>query len=282
MIDTKFLDQLGRFHLIVHKRVTSNYAGEKRSIAEGRGIVFKDHRIYAPGDDIRSIDWKVFARTDDLYVRRYEEERNMVVHVIVDSSASMNYGKKITKFDYASMIGVGFAYLAMKENQKFEFSTFADSLNISSPKKGMHQLASTVSYINTLKPAGMSRLGDAIIRYKRTIRSRSLIVLVSDFLFPIEEIRDALFMLGNHDIKVVQVLDKSEEELKLSGDFKLHDSETRSILKTLISPRLRMNYQHKMEDHMTNIGKICDKLDIDFFTITTDTPIFDAFYRILE
>ena len=107
MIKTDFLHELDRFSLVVHKRVTSNYAGPRRSIAFGRGVVFKDHRIYAPGDDYRAIDWKVFARTDDLYIKTYEEERNLVVHIIVDFSSSMNFGKPVTKFDYASMIGVG-------------------------------------------------------------------------------------------------------------------------------------------------------------------------------
>src|SRR3989344_7468714 len=115
MIDTNFLNQLDRFSLIVYKRVTSSYAGEKRSIAEGRGLVFKDHRMYARGDDVKLIDWKVYARTDDLYVKRYEEERSLSVHILIDCSASMNFGRKMKKFDYASMIGVGFAYLAMKD-----------------------------------------------------------------------------------------------------------------------------------------------------------------------
>ena len=127
MIDTSFLDQLGRFSLVVRKRVTSSYTGPRKSIASGRGMAFKDHRIYAPGDDFRLIDWKVFARTDDLYIKNYEEERNLTVHVIVDHSASMNFGKTLSKFDYASMLGVGFAYLAMKENEKFQFSTFSIS-----------------------------------------------------------------------------------------------------------------------------------------------------------
>jgi len=113
MISTEFLDQLTKFHLIVSKRVTSQYAGPRKSIAMGKGIIFKDHRIYAPGDDFRAIDWKVYARTDDLYVKNYEEERNLAVHIIVDSSGSMDYGKPRSKFDYASMLGVGFAYLAL-------------------------------------------------------------------------------------------------------------------------------------------------------------------------
>ena len=78
MIDISFIDQLNRFSLVVHKRVTSNFVGSRRSIAQGRGIVFKDHRIYSPGDDFRAIDWKVFARTDNLYVKNYEEERSLI------------------------------------------------------------------------------------------------------------------------------------------------------------------------------------------------------------
>ena len=140
MIDTSFLDQLSKFSLVVHKRVTSKYRGPRRSMAFGRGTLFKDHRLYAPGDDFRAIDWKVYARTDDLMVKTYEEDRNLVVHIIVDYSASMNFGKPKSKFDYASMLGVGFAYLALKENEKFMFSTFSESLNVFQPRRGMGQL----------------------------------------------------------------------------------------------------------------------------------------------
>jgi len=147
MIDTSFLDGLARFNLIVRKRVTSNYSGPRRSIAQGRGMVFKDHRIYAPGDDFRAIDWRVFARTDDLMVKNYEEEKNLIVHVLVDSSSSMNFGNK---FNYAAMLGVGYAYLAMKNNDKFQFSTFSDDVDLFQPKKGMSHLMAMIDYLNGL------------------------------------------------------------------------------------------------------------------------------------
>ena len=282
MIDTNFLDQLSRFSLVVHKRVTSSYTGPRRSIAFGRGTTFKDHRIYAPGDDFRSIDWKVFARTDDLYIKTYEEERNLNVHIVMDASNSMNFGKKISKFDYAAMVGVGFAYLAMKENEKFQFSTFSEELEVFQPKRGMSQLASMVSHVNNLKTKGFSKLRDAIFHYRKLIGSRSLLILTSDFLFPIEEIKEALRMLGEHEIKVVQVLDPVEKELGFSGDFNLKDSETGSKLRTFISQRLKTKYQKLLDDHSAKIEQECIALGINFYQITTDTPIFDAFYRILE
>ena len=281
-IDTGFLSQLDRFSLVVHKRVTSNYTGPRRSIALGRGIVFKEHRIYAPGDDIRSIDWRVYARTDDLYVKTYEEERNLTVHVIVDYSASMNFGKQITKFDYASMLGVGFAYLAMKENEKFQFSTFSEELSVFQSKRGMGQLAAMVDHLNSTKTKGASKIKDAIQQYKKLMGSRAMLVLISDFLMPIEEIDEALYMLGDHEIKIIQVLDPVEKELKLQGDFKLKDSETGAKLRTYISPRLRMQYQKQLEEHSAKIEETCNKLGMKFHFITTDIPIFDAFYKILE
>lgn len=281
-IDTGFLSQLDKFSLVVHKRVTSNYRGPRRSIALGRGLIFKEHRIYAPGDDIRSIDWKVFARTDDLYVKTYEEERSLNVHIIVDYSASMNFGKAITKFDYSAMLGVGFAYLAMKENEKFQFSTFSDELSVFQPKRGMGQLMAMVEHLNSIKTKGHSKIKEAIQQYKKLIGSRAMIVLISDFLMPIEEINEALYLFGDHAIKIVQVLDPVEKELKLQGDFKLKDSETGVKMHTHISPRLRMQYQKMLEDHSAKIEETCNKLGMKFHQITTDTPIFDAFYTILE
>jgi len=282
MIDTDFLDQLSRFHLVVNKRVTSNYAGPRRSIAMGRGLVFKDYRMYAPGDDTRLIDWKIFARTDNLYVKNYEEERNLTAHIIIDSSASMGFGKPISKFDYASMLGVGFAYLSMKDNEKFQFSTFAEELEVSQPKRGMSQLASMVQHLNQVQTKGHSQLKVSIRQYMKLVGSRALLVLISDFLIDREEIREALYALGDHEIKVIQVLDKVEKDLKLQGDLKLEDSETKERIRTFVSPRLRTEYQKMLDDHSAKVKDACTKLGIHFHQITTDTPIFDAFYRILK
>jgi len=282
MIDTSFLDHLKKFSLIVNKRVTSIYTGEKLSTAAGRGISFKDHRIYAFGDDFRSIDWKVFARTDDLYIKNYEEERNLNVHILVDYSASMNFGSPISKFDYAAMIGVGFAYLAMKDNEKFQFATFSDKLDFFQSRKGMHQLAAMVTHLNSLKVEGKTDFLHTLTSYKRMIGSRSLIIIISDLLFDPEEVKNALLSLGKHDIKLIQVLDKQEKNLKLEGDFRLKDSESKDILKTFISPRLIRNYNKMLDSHTAKIKDLCTNLGVHFYQVTSDTPIFETFYELLK
>ncbi len=282
MITTEFLSQLDRFNLVIKKRVTSSYTGARRSVIHGRGITIKDHRIYSTGDDFRSIDWRIFARTDDLYIKRYEEDKSLTTHIIVDHSASMNFGKGVTKFDYASMLGVGMAYLTMKENEKFQFSTFSEELETFKSKRGMGHLAEMVSHLNSIKLTGFSKFKDAMIKYKKMIGSRALVVIISDFLFDIEEIEQGLFMLGDHDMKIMQVLDPVERELLFSGDFRLKDSETKNILRTYVNPGLRFGYKQRLEDHISKIAKLCDELGVDFHIITTDKPIFDAFYDILK
>jgi len=282
MIDSSFLDQLNKFSLVINKRVTSTFTGQRKSIALGKGMTFKDHRIYARGDDFRSIDWKVFARTDDLYIKNYEEERSLNVHIIMDASNSMKFGNPISKFDYASMIGVGMAYLAMKGNEKFQFSTFSDTLEVFQPKRGMSQLASMIDYLNNLKTKGSSKLLESVIHYKKLIGSKSMIVLTSDFMFDPEEIKEAIIRLGKHKIKVIQVLDPIEKDLSLDGDFKFKDSETNDMMRTFVGQDLRSKYQHLLNDHSAKIQETCDTLGVDFFLTTTDVPVFDSFYKILQ
>jgi uncharacterized protein (DUF58 family) len=281
-ITTDFLSQLDRFNLIVKKRVTSSYTGPRRSLATGRGLLFKDHRIYAPGDDFRAIDWKVFARTDDLYIKNYEEERNLTVHIILDSSASMNYGKPNTKFEYASMLAVGFAYLAMKENEKFVFSNFSDRLNAFQPKRGRSNLISMVDYLNDLKLEGVSDIKSAITHYSKLLGSRSLVFLISDFMMPLEDIEESLYLFGKSNIKAIQVMDPIEKELKITGDYRLIDSETKKKLRINISPHFRQNYLKRLRQHNLEVEKHCDDLKYKYNRVTADMSIFDAFYKVLE
>jgi uncharacterized protein (DUF58 family) len=121
-----------------------------------------------------------------------------------------------------------------------------------------------------------------MVQYKKVIGNRSLLVLISDFLLDIDEVTEALYTLGDHEIKIVQVLDPIEKDLKYSGDFKLTDSETKNKLRTYISPRLRVQYQQMLDNHSAKIEETCNRLGMHFHLLTTDTPIFDAFYRVLE
>ncbi|MBW2969770.1 DUF58 domain-containing protein [Candidatus Woesearchaeota archaeon] len=281
MIDTEFLHQLDRFSLIINKRITSNYVGERFSKATGRGLIFKDHSIYAPGEDFRSVDWRVFGRTDKLYVKRYEEERNLIVHIVLDNSASMNFGSGVSKAEYAGMLGVGFAYLALKNNERFVLSTFSDVLEVFKPRKGRAQLASMVEYLNSKKPKGLSKLDQCLGGYKKLLTSRSYVVIISDFLYPIEDIRRALMFFKNHRLVLIQVLDKVERNLDLEGDFRLKDLETHEVLRTYLNPFARKQYSGMLQEHIDKIQRTCDEVGAQFYSSHTGQSVFDVFYDVL-
>jgi len=283
MIDTSFLHQLDKLSLIINKRITSNYAGEHQTNSAGKGMIFKDHSIYTPGDDFRAIDWKVFARTDKLFVKSFEEERNLVVHIIVDYSGSMGFGLgKIKKSDYAAMIGLGFAYMALRNNEKFVLSTFADKLEMFKPKKGRKQLIAILDYLNERKPKGVSNFAVSFSKYKKLINTRSFVVIVSDFLYDIKQIKQVLYRYKQHDIALVQVLDKLEMDLDLDGDYKLTDSETKEHMRTFITPYTRQRYHEQLDEHKAEIKNACDEVGAKFFSFSTNKPIFDAFYEMLR
>lgn len=283
MIDTTFLNSLDRLSLIINKKITSNYVGERETAYTGRGLIFKEHSIYSPGDDFRAIDWKVYARTDRLFVKKLEEERNLTVHIVLDMSSSMGFGQqKFSKADYASMLAIGFAYMAMKNNERFVLATFADNLELFKPRRGMRQLAAIVDYLNSKKPRGQSNFEASLAGYKKLINSKSFVVVISDFLYDPEQIRHAASRFRNHRVILLQVLDKMEADLNIEGDFKLIDSESRSVLRTFISPLLRKRYIDKMHEHQAKIQEICNEIGAEFYTFSTDYPIFDAFYKALS
>jgi uncharacterized protein (DUF58 family) len=281
MIDTSFLGQLSKFNLVIKKRVTSSFTGAQKSFSFGTGTELRDKRKYETGDDIRLIDWNVYARTDKLHIKRFEEEKNLTTHIIVDYSKSMNFGKKYTKFNYSSMLGIGFAYIAMRNNNRFEFSTFSDDLNPVKAKKGLRHLAQIVDYLNKLKTKGASDFSKMMDYYSKTIKHKAMVVIISDFLFDLNEIEDGITRFKNHEIKVIQVLDKEEKDLDIEGDFKLIDSETERIMKTYISKRERQKYIEELNEHSTKVQNIVESVGGKFYTTTTHENIFNVFYNIL-
>ncbi len=283
MIDISFIKQLDSFDLIMRKRVTSSFIGERHTPFQGRGMIFKDYTAYTPGEDYRHIDWRVFARTDKLFVRRYEEDRNLTVHCILDASGSMDFAsKKTKKFEFASMIGLGFAYMALKNNERFVLSTFAEKLELFKPRKGRKHLAAAYDYLSKFKTDGKSNLTESMTKYKRMINSKSMILLISDFLYPLEEIREVLYRYRDHDLRLIQVLDPLEVDLNIEGDFKLKDAESGDFMRTFVSTNLRTKYVEGMRMHNASILKACGEVGAKFFSFPTDYPVFDAFYYMMR
>ncbi|MDP7181525.1 MAG: DUF58 domain-containing protein [Candidatus Woesearchaeota archaeon] len=283
MITTDFLRHLDRLAVIINKQVTSEYVGDRITQEQGEGLIFKDYVIYSPGDDFRAVDWKVFARTDKLFSKRYEEERNLTVHVILDHSGSMNYGsKKMKKSEFASMVAIGFCYMALKNNERFVLSTFSDKLRVFPARRGKRQLMMLLDDLNKKEATGDSKFEESLIKYRNLINSKSFVVIVSDFLYPPEEIQRIIHRFRKHDLRLIQVLDPVEKDLNIEGDYKLQDLESKGFLRTYVSPWLRKRYKDNMESHQAKITRACDEVGGKFYGFKTDEEIFDVFYQILQ
>ncbi len=282
MIRPDFLDQLKRLTLIVDKRMTSSFVGQRKSVHKGRGFIPESFRPYAYGDNYKDIDWRLFARTDKLQIKTFEEEKSLTTFILLDYSGSMNFGKAVKKSDYAAMLSLGFAFLAMRKNERFVLSTFAEELDLYKPRKGLSHLASMVQYLNEKKVEGKTEFFKDITKHKKMVKSRSLIVLISDFLYGLDDIRNALLRYRGHDVVVIQVLDPLERKLRLEGDFQFQDVETGGVLRTFVGPFLRRSYEDRLQQHVAALQNICDQAHADFYSVGTDQDIFEVFFNILR
>ncbi|MBR9700662.1 DUF58 domain-containing protein [Candidatus Woesearchaeota archaeon] len=283
VIETDFLQSLDRLKVILKKKIYTDNQGDHEEQRYGDSLVFKDFKAYSPGDDFRFIDWKVYARTDKFYVRRFESERNMTVHILVDNSASMNFGTtNHTKFEYAAMVGMGFAYMANKNNERFNLNTFTEHVTAFRPKKGSGNLAYLFEYLSHLKVEGKSSFIQSMDEYRKRITSRSLLVFISDFLYDPDEVEEVLQRYRKSEVFVVQVLDIEERNLTLSGDVVLEDAETHDKMRTFISNRFKNSYQAKLEEHIARLKDICEHTGASFISVSTNTPLFEAFYHMFR
>ena len=282
MITESFLKDLEKFVLITKKRITSKYSGSRKSILGGRGLTIKEYRPYTIGDDIRLIDWKVYAKTDDLFIKVYEEDKDLSINVILDSTLSMSYGKSITKFDYSSMISAAFLFLALKENERFRYSFIHDDIEVYNLKRGKKHFAEFVSIVNHKKPKGKLDLYSSIEKQKKFLKQKSMIILISDFLFPLEEIEKSLFLLKNHEVILVRVLDEEEYNPSFLGDYKLKNKELEIEKKVFLDENILKEYKKKLLEHENNIRKVCNNLKFEFYSFTTKKPIFDTLYEMFN
>ncbi|NJD53634.1 MAG: DUF58 domain-containing protein [Candidatus Methanoperedens sp.] len=279
MIDTSFFKELDRFSFMVRKRVSTAYSGSRRSILKGRGMEPVSYREYTQGDDFKTIDWKVYGRTEKLYVKEFEEEKSLTTHILLDTSKSMDFRNK---FEYAAMMALGFAYLVTKDNEKFAVATFAEEINITKPKRGRKYLSLTIDLLNSIQLLGKTRFDYCMEKYASVIRSRSLVFIISDFMTDIEAIKNSIFRLGDNELVLIQVLDPLERSLDLGGEAKLIDLETDAKMDIYTSPRLRAEYQQRLNDHIAKIRETCITVGADFHIVTADKPIFDSIFEVVN
>jgi len=277
-MDTEFFRELERFTLFVKKRVSTAYSGGRKSLRFGHGISPVGYREYRKGDDFKLVDWKVYGRTEKLYIREHEEERSLVVNILLDGSASMGYSGK---FAYAARLAAGFAYLATMENEKYAVSLFCNKFYPGEPKRGRRNLFSSIEELDRIVPRGGTSLKNVADQFESLVKTTSLVVVLSDLLEDTEEVLSSIFRLSGHELIVIQVLAPEEVELGFGGDVKFVDLETGVPLITRVTEGERSDYLRRMKEHNDSIRAACSQVGADYFLFRTDMPIFEAFSEML-
>ncbi|MFB6115445.1 MAG: DUF58 domain-containing protein [Candidatus Nanohalobium sp.] len=279
MIELDFLEDLDKFHVALKKNSTEIKEGEQKSDFSGQGMIFKDHKQYVPGDDIRKIDWKAYARTGDFFIKRFEEEKNVTLHIILDRSSSMDYGEN-NKYDYAAKIGLATAHMASKTNDRFRFSVFSETLTDLTAARKNGNLARLVENLNSLRKTPESKIERCITDYSSRIKNKSIVVILSDFLTDTDEIESALESLQHTDTVLVNVLDETEINPEIEGDAILKDPESSSKLRTYLSPRTKENYKDRLEEHTSEIEESALKNGAEYIKLSTGDDFFESFIKV--
>ena len=294
MIDHAFLDQIERFGTSLKRETDALRQGEQQSPSVGEGLTFSDYRRYVPGDDTRLIDWKLYARTEEYYIKQYEEERSLGVHVLVDASGSMDFGGGVSegtsaaddrtdvgdgyKFEYAAKIGLGFAYLFALENNDFHFLTFRETPDrLDTGRSNRAEVLGVIDLLNDTHPGGESDVAAALEAYADRINSRSLVVVVSDFLDDPGAIEEGVTALAPNDVVLAQTLTPEEHDPEATGDTIFEDLETDETRRTYFGGSLAEQYRERLDAHVGQIRDLSLSMGAEHEVLDTGEDLFDSF-----
>ena len=278
--------QMARLNrLVLESRyvVEGNLAGRQRSAQKGASTEFADHRAYLPGDDLKRIDWKVLGRTEKYYIRRYQDETNLRVHLLVDRSGSMAYAGdpgRPTKFQYASTLAAAIGYVVLKARDSVGLHLFGERLDVSLPcKNDFNSLNHALSVLQQTEPGEKTAAAAVMHQIAETIRRRALVVILSDLLDDPDALVKAIahFRGNHHDVIVLQVLDPVELDLPLKRGAEFRDLETGERL--IADPRaLADAYREAFGAFLDTCRQACAELKADYRLCRTDEPA-DTFVR---
>ncbi|QEG23596.1 DUF58 domain-containing protein [Mariniblastus fucicola] len=284
-VDTAAIMKLKNLELRARLIVEGFMSGLHRSPYHGFSVEFTDYREYSPGDDLRHLDWKLLARRDRKYIKRFEDETNLRCHLLVDLSRSMSFGSgDVEKSEYAKTLAASLAYFLFRQRDAVGLVTFDEAIDEVLPARFRPgHLRHLLGALERSTGGSSTDIGRPLEQVAATIQKRGLIVLVSDFLVPIESIRKPLSYLRaiGHDIVLLRVLDPAEVEFSFSQASMFVDLETgREIY---VDPgAVAKDYQKRFNDHRSELKTFCDGNGIDFFEALTSDPVQTSLFNFLQ
>jgi len=275
LLKEDLIKKIRRIEVVTKKTVNSILGGEYQSVFKGQGIHFSDFREYQAGDDIRHIAWNLSARTNNTYIKTFEEERELNVFLITDISASQIYSSLDTKkIDLCSEISSLISYSAILNKDRIGMLSFSDGINdFIPPNKGKKHVMSLISRILSVKELNKkTNIKEAMEFINKVLKKRSVLFIISDFIFKdnIEKILKSLAL--KHDLIALCLHDELEYKLPNIGLINLKDPETNeTILVDTSNIFVRKNYEKNIKDHLLKLENLFKNCKIDFLKIKTSS-----------
>ncbi|MEX0802779.1 MAG: DUF58 domain-containing protein [Candidatus Binatia bacterium] len=275
--DPKVLAGISNLSLRARWVVEGIMSGIHRSRSKGFSVEFEEHREYSPGDEIRRIDWKALGKFDRYFIKEYEDETNLRAHLLLDTSASMDYTSDgVTKFDYGCTLTASLAYLILRQQDAAGLVTFSDRIESFIPPRAKRDyLTQIVHALETRRPGGETNVGKILEEIAGQIKRRGMVILVSDLLDEPAPILKGLrlFRFKGNDVIVFHILDQAELDLPFEGNILFEDLEVAN-LNVIADPRaIRQTYRQVVEEFTNHMRKECHDSSIDYQLISTSTPL---------
>ena len=254
-------------------------SGEHKSPYHGFAIEFAQHREYAPGDDLRHLDWKVLGRTDRYYIKQYEQETNYVAHILLDGSESMKYGSgKYTKLDYGKMLAACLSYMILHQRDAVALDVFdtetRDYLPRSNSHSMIHKVLTTLAGFN---PTQQTNIAVVLHDMAMQIRRRGIVILISDLFDDEQKVLEGIQHLrfGGNEVVVFHVMDEAELEFPFKGLIEFHGLE--GIPKILTRPQeIKKSYLRELEAFRTTLREGCERNHCHYVPVNTAQPLHEV------
>ena len=299
LLTPQLLRRLEQLQLLAARRAKSSARGERRSRARGQSVEFADYRSYVAGDDFRYLDWNLYGRLERLFLKLYEEERELPVRIFIDASESMTFGEP-RKFDFARQVAAAIGYVALCGFDRVSVIPFPDLDETKYPKlesrnselaargalrsvRGKRSAMQFFQNISNLSASGPAKLNETLRRGALEARRAGVAVVLGDFLDPqgYESGLTALVSRG-FQVSVVQILAPEEITPTNYGDLRLVDSETGAMQEVTFGKFRLKSYQHTVRNFIQRLREFCRGRGIGFFSVSSDSSLEQLLLRQLR
>ena len=283
IFDAAFLRKLEYLDVVAKKILSGRIKADRMSMRRGTSVEFEDHRSYAVGDDLRFLDWHIWGRLGEFFLKVYKEEENLQLSVLLDCSRSMAFGKP-DKFLYGRQVAAALAYIGMGNLDDANLQPFGKELRPGMPRmRGKGKTKQMFAFLENLATEGETDLRRSFRRFIALERRRGVVVVVSD-LYDIDGVIPAVRYLKSrrHDVYVIHVMDREELDPPIRGDLRLVDSENGSHRDLTVTDALRARYREAFEANCKRVESFCQGSDVGYVRALTNIPFDELVLKILK